>query len=203
MSAQLTQEVRPRLLRNRASVDVKTETSPILVKIEGRLKEIVQKAHPEATIRFRDELHDELVCEYETQIFMIHTRNRFGTLLVPARHVEGPNVHGFLVRICVTQRSRGGSAVQPFGIKSEIYWHRYINEYEIPGGQDVVKLELSYGGGPNTKLLREIRTLCAEFGTPVFKIDKKPELLKEGYSLQEYDSAEQAWAYFRDIDEAK
>ncbi len=182
--------------------EIKTERSPILVKLEGRLKEIVQKAHPEATVHFRDEAHDELVCEYLTQTFMVHSVGKTGTVSAQARKEVGPNLRGFLVRITVQEDSYSGPSGRPYGVHFATYWHRYINEYKIPGGQRVVLLDLSYGRRPNTKLLSEIRTLCSEFGVPIFKIDKKPELLKESSNWRDYDSAEQEWEYFKDIVDA-
>lgn len=183
---------------------VKAEDSPILVELKKRISELVTKSHPETKVTLAD---DELVCEYRKQKFMIHKVGKGGSVSENAHEEIGPTHGGFVIRIGLRDHPYQGASGKPYGVHRRHYWHDYINEYQIPRTERVVRLDLTYGNltydfRHNAKLFREIRTLCEAHGEPLFAVtEKRPEY--KNILASDVESAGEEWEYFRDVPDKK
>lgn len=174
---------------------------PILVELKERISELVAKSHPKAKTYFQN---DELLCEYETETFMVHGRLMSGGYSKKPIAQVGPNANGFLIRINVEEFDNGsgnqaGGLV--LGVYRQIYWNDYINVYKITGTNRVIHLRLSYGvvkSQENRKLFDELRKTLTSYGEPILKITKEPEPPKGGFDGREQ---RQEWGLFRDVAE--
>jgi hypothetical protein len=159
-------------LVNAEVVTAETAKPQALVELEPILLKVMQQAQPQATLAYTE---GELVGQYQTQKFMVHTIYKTGAISEQSREELGPNFQGFLLKLTVQKAAYQGAADWPYGVWHRIYWDTYINEYQLPDKTGYLRLELSYGARSDTKLLSDVRRAIANYATPLFKDTEAPE----------------------------
>lgn len=141
--------------------------------LEPRLRTLIEKRHPEATVK---RVGNELLVSYRIQEFVLHAVDANGRVAKDS-HVEiGPMEDGFLIKIGGARASVRGQSLQLHGKASGPLWNRTWNSFapERSGDREyvrygVIRLETSYVAKAHHPLFREVEELLTEYGKPAIK----------------------------------
>lgn len=156
-----------------ADSDPRTNRYPIdelFDELEPRLRMLIQKKHPEATVK---RVGQELLVTYRVREFVLHAVDADGSVAKDS-HVEvGPAEDGFLIKIGGARATVRGQTLPIHGMASGPFWNRVWNSFSAERSGDrefirygVIRFETSYLSKSHHPLFREIEKLLSEYGKP-------------------------------------
>jgi hypothetical protein len=99
--------------------------------------------------------NNDLTIKYNTDNFMIHSRDKTGYISPNAIEKEGPNYNGFLIKLSVQDGQYSGVAMIPQTLKKP-YWKTFINAYPLSNNTQYIWCSFSYGVRTNKELIEEV-----------------------------------------------
>ncbi len=141
--------------------------------LEPRLRTLIEKRHPEATVK---RVGNELLVSYQVQEFVLHAVDANGSVATKS-HVEiGPAKDGFLIKIGGARASVRGQSLQLHGMSSGPLWNRAWNSFAPGRSGDrefvrygVIRMETNFVAKTHHPLFREVEDLLTEYGKPAIK----------------------------------
>jgi len=150
---------------------------PVLIDLKTKIERELGKLGPKPTFEFSDSNPGRcLVARYKTgRCVIAHANSRGGKGGKKIRMGEGPIDDGFLLR----------TYIQPFGDVNQAavpqttdraYGALYIQVYEIEKQKKQIYFCLSYTPRTDPKLIRKLRTIAEQCGTPhVSELERFPD----------------------------
>ncbi len=165
-------------LKEKSVLDSESKVAKFLMdqlhdELEPRLRKLIQKRHPEATVKC---VGQELLVTYRVREFVLHAVDANGSVAKNS-HVEvGPTEEGFVIKIGGARASVQGQPLQLHGMSSEPLWNRAWNSFAPGRSGDrefvrygVIRLETSYVAKGHHPLFREVEELLSDYGQPATK----------------------------------
>lgn len=141
--------------------------------LEPRLRTLIEKRHPEATVK---RVGNELLVSYQVKEFVLHAVEANGSVATKSHTEIGPTEDGFLIKILGDRTIVRAQPLPIYGKARGPMWDRVWNSFEPGRAGDryyvqhgVVRLETSYVAKAHHPLFREVEELLTEYGKPSIK----------------------------------
>lgn len=149
--------------------DTRSRADVILTKLEGPLRELVEKRCPKAQVSLENQT---LVVSYQVQDFNIHAVTQDGQIAATSHVEKGPMDDGFLIKIFSERRIGALGEVPLYGKSKKPYWTQVWNSFSArranqypPPPDDSVRFEIHYGHRSDKQLFRDLEKLMSDYGT--------------------------------------
>ena len=149
--------------------------NPVIVALRSKMEQELTQLDPnELTFEIPESsMGHTLVVRYKTRQYIIHPTSKTGRISETAVIREGPSDNGFLLRVHVQRLGKVNQADVPQTIRQP-YWSLDLQAYEIKNADKQIYVALSYNTNTDKKLIRKLRAITKECGTPYSPMTSAP-----------------------------